>query len=469
MHRLLSACLLALVLVLVLVLPAASQASITLTSPSSGGTYSGSLTVSYTISETPDATNTVVEFNNGSTNYLWYLDNSVAGANSRTVTGVQAGTYTVSIRYLPAGGGPSITSAAATGVVIDTATQVPTLTSPSASAMSTAPVSVAYTLPEQAGSGTAKLLFTPSGGGAAITLTLASPGETAGSHTFAFSPAAPTSTPEIASASAASIPDGTYSVTLTYSDLIGNAASSVTHAGFRIDTLTTMPSLLSPAAGANVTAATLPVSLSLAEAAQAGSVKLFFTGAATRTVTLAQTAAGAGAVTLDRANLAASTGVSAVAGGSTLPDGTYTVTLTARDALGNADATSSSANVVLATPAAGPGPTPPTTAEPAPPQADPPPPAKTNPTAPKLTATWRLTRTRGTLLLRARLTPFPGAKRYVIVARRGATRVRGTCRARACTVALRRGKGRWTVTVRALGPAGALATATRRVGEPTRR
>ncbi len=97
-------------------------------------------------------------------------------------------------------------------------TEPPTLTTPATNALMGSPVSVVFTLPEAAANGTVTLSFGPT------VLTLANTQGTAGAHAFTFNPANPTASPEVASGSA--IPDGTYTVTLSYQDALGNPAAT---------------------------------------------------------------------------------------------------------------------------------------------------------------------------------------------------------------------------------------------------
>jgi hypothetical protein len=115
------------------------------------------------------------------------------------------------------------------------------------------------------------------------------------------------------------------------------------------DTITLPPTLTTPAANAFINN-TVNVAFSLPEAALPGSVTLTFEGALqTQVLTLAgsQEAAGAHSFSFDVGAPAAAAEVE-----SGLPleyDGAYTVTLSYRDALGNAAATAVAANVTLDT------------------------------------------------------------------------------------------------------------------------
>ena len=119
---------------------------------------------------------------------------------------------------------------ALSGTGADLVTQTPTLTTPATNSATGNPVNVAFTLPEAAKAGTVKLSF------GAHVLTLTSAEETAGTHTFSFNPANPAAT-AAAIASGAAIPDGTYTVVLSYQDVPGNPAATATSTNVRIDTI----------------------------------------------------------------------------------------------------------------------------------------------------------------------------------------------------------------------------------------
>ncbi len=122
------------------------------------------------------------------------------------------------------------------------ATQAPTLLSPAANTVMRNPLPVSFTLPEAALDGSLKLIFED--GNTTRTLTLANSQGIAGAHSFSFDPANPSGTAAIASGPA--IPDGTYSVRLTYQDAAANpAGTSQTATTFRVDT--TAPNLALPA------------------------------------------------------------------------------------------------------------------------------------------------------------------------------------------------------------------------------
>lgn len=143
-------------------------------------------------------------------------------------------------------------------------TQVPALIAPVADSLTNSPVSVAFQLPEAALPESLRLTFT---GAVTRMLTLASSQETAGLHEFVFDPRSPTS-PEIASGDP--IPDGTYTVTISYRDLLGNAAGTATSANVTIDA--TAPVLSGQFSPLIVSEGTLPNYLSQTNVADASPI-----------------------------------------------------------------------------------------------------------------------------------------------------------------------------------------------------
>lgn len=112
----------------------------------------------------------------------------------------------------------------------NTTTLAPTLTAPAPAAFVGNPITVTYTLPESALPGSVELLFDDASTPRLLHLTA----ETPGPHTFLFDPAHPTMSGGIASGPA--IPDGTYTVVLSYQDSAGNPRASATATGVRVDT-----------------------------------------------------------------------------------------------------------------------------------------------------------------------------------------------------------------------------------------
>ena len=330
----------------------------TLSQPASG-TYSGALPVNYVLPQTAlpgsvtltfvgpvTRTLTMVNTNPGSTFFLNPANplgaaqvTSIAPASST----IPDGTYTIVLGYENSLGDPVATTSVS-NVTLDNVTQAPTLSAPTAGTIS-GPIPVMYTLPETAHAGSVKLTFT---GAVTRTLTMQN---TAPSGTFNLNPANPTASSQVVSIapSASTIPDGTYGVTVSYQDSIGNPVAFSAPATVTLDNTTLTPTVTAPSSGAKLSGA-IGVSFSLPEAAQAGSVKLTLAGAKTYTLSLGDTSAGTHSPTIDPAAPATSADVTNVAGGASIAPGAYTLTLSYRDALGNPAATSAAVTVTLSAP-----------------------------------------------------------------------------------------------------------------------
>ncbi|HMS61077.1 MAG TPA: hypothetical protein PKD63_02280 [Solirubrobacteraceae bacterium] len=209
----------------------------------------------------------------------------------------------------------------------------PTLVAPADGlATNAASLTVTYALPQTA-SGLPTLTLTPAGGGLPRTFGL--PGTAAGEHTFPLDLVAE------------SVADAAYGVKVSYEGGVESATATVV-----IDRVTQTPQLASPVPGAPVTAA-LAVSYTLPEPASDGSVELVLTpagGGTPQTLTLASEAAGAAALSIDRAAPGSSPGVASASPASAIADGTYDVTLRYKDLLGNPASSVSAPGVVLVTP-----------------------------------------------------------------------------------------------------------------------
>jgi hypothetical protein len=120
----------------------------------------------------------------------------------------------------------------ATGVTIDTVTQPPTLTAPASGLLTKSPIAIDFTLPETALPGSVKLTF--SKGGVDRELVLAGSQETATQHPFTLDPAAAGTSPFVISGAA--IPDDTYSVSISYLDMLGNTRAAAGATAVAIDT-----------------------------------------------------------------------------------------------------------------------------------------------------------------------------------------------------------------------------------------
>jgi hypothetical protein len=128
---------------------------------------------------------------------------------------------------------PQAQAAVTISYVQDDLTEAPLLTAPASGSFNSNSVAIGYTLPEAALPGSVKLILDDTI--ETRTLVVAATGESAGTHTFTLDPANPLQGGAIASGPA--LPDRYYSVTLSYQDMAGNAASSDTSLGVTIDTV----------------------------------------------------------------------------------------------------------------------------------------------------------------------------------------------------------------------------------------
>ena len=111
-----------------------------------------------------------------------------------------------------------------------TATPTPTLTAPASSSSNGTSVALNYSLPVSAQAGSLTVDFND---GTAHVLTLASSASTPGAHTFSVDPQNPTASLNVVSGAA--IPDGTYTVTVSYQDLVGHTAATAASTSVVVD------------------------------------------------------------------------------------------------------------------------------------------------------------------------------------------------------------------------------------------
>ena len=108
-------------------------------------------------------------------------------------------------------------------------TAFPTLTAPAANTRNANPVTITYTLPEAALTGTVELFFS---GSQSSVVFVAPAQETAGTHSFTINPAKPNLSTNVSFGEP--IANGTYSVQLSYQDYLGNPTAYVTAANFTV-------------------------------------------------------------------------------------------------------------------------------------------------------------------------------------------------------------------------------------------
>jgi len=222
------------------------------------------------------------------------------------------------------------------------ATSTPTLLAPTSSSSSSTPLQVRYKLPEAASSVT--LTFTLGETHTVVVPATAQYG--AGEHTLSLQTHDLTASPEVKSASASSLADGSYEVTLTYENTALEAPASASATEVHLITATAAPTLLAPASGEELEG-TFPVTYKLPENPLSGTVAVVFEGeeAGTSTVVLEDVSAGEHSVEIDPAKLLSEPGIFSAPAGL-LPGG-YKVHVQYQDALGNAAASSSPVTLTL--------------------------------------------------------------------------------------------------------------------------
>ena len=228
----------------------------------------------------------------------------------------------------------------------------PLLFSPAASGTVTTPVPVIFSLPQQALPGSVQLTF--DNGVNPVVLTLSSSEEAAGQSSFSFDPANPTASSAVVGISGgASIPPGSYTVTLSYQDLNADPVQSASSANVTISPA--VPSVSTPATSGTVYSP-ISVTFTLPGQADPGSVQLTFDNGGGTPIVLTLTSAyeGAGAqggvaqiLTLNPASPGGAYGVASVTGGTSIPAGVYTVTLGYQDFAGDPAQSASVANVAV--------------------------------------------------------------------------------------------------------------------------
>ena len=235
-----------------------------LTHPLTGDivTASTSLNLAYSGVTSPNANSITVVFTGAQTRTIHLNDSATSlsclGINpSQSIVGqcasissvtegttIPDGSYSVQVSYLS--GGSTITSAAATNVVIKTATLTPTLTFPVTSAY-TGTLPIQFTLPETPAASSVTLTFTNVSNNNVITLNLRT--SSSGQSTFNLDLTAdPGTNGSVQAASASSIPDGTYTVRLSYQDVLNNPSSSVTVANVALQAQASITSSVAAAA-----------------------------------------------------------------------------------------------------------------------------------------------------------------------------------------------------------------------------
>lgn len=347
--------------------------SVTLSSPSSSYTAVDSFVVSYTVSEpagAPQAIQVVLTPLSGPaatsglpTSYTLNIKAAFLVSGSKTFTvratdlnsasndftpspagvSLPEGVYSAFCQYVrpPSAGGTTLKSTTRTNIFIDVLTQTPILRKPVAGGSSNSSINVNYTLPESNLSGTALLTFV---GPVTNTFVLANYLLNAD---FNFSTNNISAPNIITSATSTTLPDGTYTVTLSYQDRFSHPIATVSSSSFFIQTATPTPSINGPLSSANLSQL-MNFNLLLPSSPLAGSVKLKFTkDSQTETVVLNYTGFGTEfPLQLDSKNFTASPYVQSASSNS-LSSGVYDVVLEYQDFLSNPISIASITNITL--------------------------------------------------------------------------------------------------------------------------
>jgi gliding motility-associated-like protein len=156
----------------------------------------------------------------------WTAFSPVTTSSPVTVSGLTNGTtYPFQLRAVNAIG-PGAASNTISTTVTPGITQVPVLNSPVTNSTNSTSFQISYTLPETPTAGSVRLTFTPTAGGTPIVWTMNN--STSANFTYTIG-----SNPVITSASnvnsGGALPFTTYNITLSYQNVFGNPAASVTN------------------------------------------------------------------------------------------------------------------------------------------------------------------------------------------------------------------------------------------------
>ncbi|NNV56621.1 Ig-like domain-containing protein [Limnovirga soli] len=226
-----------------------------LTAPVSNLAIKGadSFNVAFTLPEKPLANSVKLVFSKTGTSCTTTLNTSAAGADSLTIhadnialspkvaatncASLEDGTYTLTLQFQDSVGN---TVASSTGItlLVDGNTAEPTLILPGDSSVNNGMIDLSFTLPENALNNTASLTFA---GCTSVQVNLLTSGS--GLQTFQLNGNNISQTPGLLSSSLSTIPNGTYSLFLTYSDIFGNPAARVLQTNITVTGVLPPPSI----------------------------------------------------------------------------------------------------------------------------------------------------------------------------------------------------------------------------------
>lgn len=280
-------------------------------------TLAGTVTCLLTLTTTATTVNTVVDLANPTSNPRVM---SALGCDD-----MPDGTYSVTLEYQDAFSNAAAAQTA-TGFVLDTVTESPTLTAPAVSTAYGSALPLELVWPEDATDGSVILTFA---GAQTRVLTL---DHTIGEVAGVISPSDLAALDVVTDVSPdLPLPDGVYTVTLRYSDDLGNPSAAVSNSNVTIDTVTASPTVGAPL-GTATYGLTMPVTYTLGEATLDGGVSVVLDGDSDCTLTMSDSVEVDTEIVLDDPAASADV-VSSTC--SSIPSGTYTVTVSARDVLDN--------------------------------------------------------------------------------------------------------------------------------------
>ena len=226
-----------------------------------------------------------------------------------------------------------------TNVLVKSTTTPPVLLLP-ASGTTWNRLPIQYELPDAPTASTVRLAFFNSSTNVLLTL------NNNASNNFLLNPSALASVSQVLTTTSPVLPDGVYSLFLSYQDYLGNPAASTSATNIQIKTITTPPILLLPTN--NFAGATFTFQYELPDAPFSGSVRLIFFNSSTN-VSLQFNNSLSNAFVLDPASLWTAPPPIVFSSSPVLPDGAYTLLLSYQDYLGNPAASTQATNLLVQT------------------------------------------------------------------------------------------------------------------------
>jgi hypothetical protein len=254
---------------------------------------------------------------------------------------ISDGTYDIRLFYQDILGNPVATTVDS-NITIDTHTLRPVLTSPvNAGVNGIESIALNFSLPENPYSGSVEAVFTSSGFSCTEILTASS----AGSYSLTLNPSHLLSSAGVSSGSD-SLPDGSYTVYISYQDALGNPAAASDTGSFLIDMMTQSPVLIQPGDNAMVSTI-MDVSFSLPEVALNNNATLVLTGNDTISMVVQTNGSGLQTYALNCQNLASTSSGLVNSTSGFIPEGIYDLTVIYRDTLNNAPASAMQQNIAV--------------------------------------------------------------------------------------------------------------------------